>query len=450
MKMTSYSHMGSHIVIFPDISKWCVVDNLGLGMLKNWFSGKTTLEELKIDEEAKEIVDLLTEILHLSSVVGANGQATLVERTLTDRNTVALIAVTKKCNLACQHCYVDACKVPDELNLAEHSIIGNQIKGCLTPNQEVVYSVNLTGGEPFVHPEIDQIIMAYKSAGLQVNMSTNGMLISKSRIAFLKSQDVVLSISLDGSMPDIHDNIRGDGAFLKVVSTIKMLTDAGVKVGINFFAHDNNIHDLESTIRLAYKLGCSGFNPINLVQLGRAPHSKFKRTSEVEIFQRLSRHLRENPTHATMFERSSLFSSLGAALLAGITCVSCGIGNRPCIYITSIGDVYPCPNTQHPSFLLGNLRHQSLRECIRDDHPVYAELRQLHVDNLNPQCSNCDVRKFCGGDCRGETFHVTGDLYAPYVACSDRHDSIVELMGIVSLQTHLFESRANEFLGNIE
>ena len=58
------------------------------------------------------------------------------------------------------------------------------------------------------------------------------------------------------------------------------------------------------------------------------------------------------------------------------------------------------------------------------------------------------MRLFCGGDCRGETFNVTGDLRAPYVACQDRHDSIVELMWVVAEHPEMFEQRANEFITN--
>ncbi|TSC95844.1 MAG: Fe-S oxidoreductase [Candidatus Berkelbacteria bacterium Licking1014_2] len=339
--------------------------------------------------------------------------------------------------------------IKPELTIEEHIRIAREIKECLAINEQVRYSVNLTGGEPFVNRHIIEIIEAYLSAGLQVNMSTNGMLIKNWQIEKLRDYGVVLSISLDGSFEEGHDFVRGKGAFVKATERIKALVETGVKIGINFFVHEGNISDMDKTISLAFNLGCSGFNPINLVQLGRASKSPLNRVSEIEIFKILARHLDFYPEHRPMFKSSSLFSSLGAALLSGITCVSCGIGNRPCIYITSEGDVYPCPNTQHERFHLGSLRSQSLYECIKKDHPVYQELKVLNVDTMNTTCQVCDVRKFCGGDCRGETFNVTGNIKAPYLACKDRHDSIVELMWIVARQPELFEARANEYLTSI-
>ena len=139
---------------------------------------------------------------------------------------------------------------------------------------------------------------------------------------------------------------------------------------------------------------------------------------------------------------------MGAALYSGITCESCGIGNRPCVYIDEGGDGYPCPNTQNKIFLLGNITKDSIGKCVDFNHSILQELRKLNVNSMNEKCKECDVRYFCGGDCRGETFNVTGDIKAPYVACEDRHASILELMWIVAENPDLFEERAEEYVRN--
>lgn len=207
--------------------------------------------------------------------------------------------------------------------------------------------------------------------------------------------------------------------------------------------------ELEQMIASAHILGCSGFNPINLVQLGRACRSTLERVSETNVFRRLAEHLGAHPEHRHLFGASSLFSSLGAALLAGITCESCGVGNRPCMYVDEIGNVYPCPNTQREEFKLGNIRTMLFSDCVAKEHPVLTKLRTLRVDTLNPKCSACDVRFFCGGDCRGETYNVTGNLSAPYVACDDRHESLIELMWTVAEYPEFFEERADEYTANL-
>jgi len=197
-----------------------------------------------------------------------------------------------------------------------------------------------------------------------------------------------------------------------------------------------------------HELGCKGFNPIGLAQLGRACSSSLRRVPETITFRRIAEHLKIHPEQIDMLMFSSLFASLGAALLAGVSCQSCGIGDRPCVYIAETGEVFPCPNTQRTEFCMGNVRNGHLDTCINLEHPVLLGLRDLNVNSMNDTCAACDVRPFCGGDCRGETYNVTGDIKAPYVACQDRHDSLIELMWIASRNPEFFEGRASEYIQN--
>jgi radical SAM protein with 4Fe4S-binding SPASM domain len=396
-----------------------------------------------------EIGDTFSELLEISTGAERLSDPNVIERSLTSKTTVAMISVTRICNLKCPHCYVDACGWRgDELTLDEHRYIAKNLFSHLATTPEIDYKVNLTGGEPFTVREIMRIISAYKEAGFSVTMSTNGLLIKDEYIPKLRDMEVALSISLDGASSKTHDFIRGQGSFSHVVEKIAKLTASGVRVGINSLMHEGNFHEFEKIIDLAHRLGCNGFNPINLVQLGRAINSNLKRVSEVEIFKRIAEHLRKNPNQINMFAFSSLFASMGAALYGGVTCENCGLGNRPCIYITETGDVFPCPNTQKEEFKLGNTRIHDFTACVNLEHDILKKLRVINVDSMNATCSACDVRYFCGGDCRGETYNVTNDIGAPYVACQDRHDSIVELMWTVSQNPEFFSERAEEYLRN--
>jgi radical SAM protein with 4Fe4S-binding SPASM domain len=449
--MVVYERDDQYLVIFGDIPKWLIVDATGLDILRRKEGGQE-VDQIVQAYPPDEQVDIRETFEELSSLVDqASKESAATNLTLTSKTTVAMIAVTRKCNLQsiCPHCYVDAGQSDNDLSLEEHRALANQIHLHLAIDTNKIYGVNLTGGEPFARRDILEIVRAYRQVGFAVNMSTNAMLIKPKQVVSLRELGVTLSVSLDGATPKTHDVIRGQGAWKKVTRKIKMLVKAGVKVGINCLLHEGNFGELEKIIALAHRLGCSGFNPINLVQLGRACHSPLRRVPEVQVFQRLANHLVAHPEHRHLFLSSSIFSSLGAALLSGIACESCGVGNRSCIYVDADGSAYPCPNTQKEEFRLGNVRHQALGECIRFDHPVLESLRGLHVDRLNPRCGSCETRFFCGGDCRGETYNVTGDLRAPHMACQDRHDSLIELMWIAAKYPFLFEERADEYMVNL-
>jgi len=356
-----YTRRDRHLVIFPDLPQWAVVTDDGLRILRMQVDEGMTREAAikRCTGEDPEVIgeqydDLAA--LHAPS----EGLTQVVSGMLTPRTTIAMIAVTRSCNLRCPHCYVDACGVQGpELTIDEHRRIATQLVRKLATSPDVTYRINLTGGEPFAHQDIQEIVQAYLDACLEVTISTNALLITDLQADWLARNEVILQVSLDGATAPTHDVIRGLGMFNLVTDRIQALVSKGVKVGVNHLVHEGNFAELEATISLTHRLGCSGFNPINLVQLGRACDSPLVRVPEVRIFEHLSRYLTTHPEQVGLFERTSLFSSLGAALLSGITCASCGVGNRPCVYIAPEGDVYPCANTQRDEFCLGNLRQET-------------------------------------------------------------------------------------------
>lgn len=449
--MKIYKRKNQYLFVLPNFPQWFVVDELGRAVVLEMLRNKTLKQTIRkfSNFHPKEIEEIYNTTFPLIRTSDSSSESIEIARSLTSKTTVAMISITRKCNLRCPHCYVDARGARgNELTLSEHKTLAENLYLFLAVSPDVKYKVNLTGGEPFIHSEIINIIAAYKNVGFDVTMSTNGLLIRNKDMDALRDLEIALSISLDGATSKTHDFIRGEGAFNAVIKKIDKLVKKGVRVGINHLIHSGNFYEFEKVISLAYDLGCSGFNPINLVQLGRACDSGLDRVSEVKIFKRIAVYLERKPKQIGMFMFSSLFASLGAALLTGVVCHSCGIGNRPCVYIAETGDVFPCPNTQREEFKMGNIRTGVFFSCIDFDHPVLKRLRGIDVDTLNSKCSNCDVKYFCGGDCRGETYNVTRDLNSPYVACDDRHDSLVELMWIVAKHPEFFKDRANEYLKN--
>jgi len=85
--------------------------------------------------------------------------------------------------------------------------------------------VHFSGGEVFLHPEITDILRYSRRIGLQVNLTTNGTLVTKDMARRLTETGVhSISVSLDSCYPEIHDRLRGaKGAFKKTVKTLHHL-----------------------------------------------------------------------------------------------------------------------------------------------------------------------------------------------------------------------------------
>ncbi len=163
-----------------------------------------------------------------------------------------VIAVTYQCNSRCRMCNIWQIKnnisepAPEDfLNLPK-----------------TLKSVNITGGEPFLRPDLDLIIAVVKKRcpGANIIISSNGfatdLIISQMQKIRDVDQEIGVAISIDG-IGEAHDKIRGiDGGYFKVISTIKALKKLGIKhLKIGFTFGDYNITELPKVYKLAERLG---------------------------------------------------------------------------------------------------------------------------------------------------------------------------------------------------
>ena len=123
------------------------------------------------------------------------------------------------CNLKCQYCYIknDNKNVFLETDKIKQSL--NSIK-----NNELL-SIYLTGGEPMMHPDFNQILrMCLKVTNTTV--MTNGIMINDKKARFLRKIDdeskfeTIYRISLDSVDELENDSKRGRGSFRHAISAI--------------------------------------------------------------------------------------------------------------------------------------------------------------------------------------------------------------------------------------
>ncbi len=141
------------------------------------------------------------------------------------------------CNLACEYCCAQsspraaARRMP--VDLAEKIVAEFTDQG----GAELV----LTGGEPFLHPQIGELLALGR--GLERTLLTNAMVISRGHrreVLDGVDRDVVLQISLDSATPDLHDRQRGRGSWEKALAGIRTARELGfpVKVAATLYEED--------------------------------------------------------------------------------------------------------------------------------------------------------------------------------------------------------------------
>jgi TusA-related sulfurtransferase/uncharacterized Fe-S cluster-containing radical SAM superfamily protein len=142
------------------------------------------------------------------------------------------------CNLACGYCCAEssprAAARRVEPDLAREMFDEFRSLG----GREVF----LTGGEPFMHPELGELVAA--ADGLARTVLTNAMIFGRGRRReVLESFDrsVTLQVSLDSATPELHDRQRGEGAWARALDGIAMAATLGfrVRVAATLYAEDS-------------------------------------------------------------------------------------------------------------------------------------------------------------------------------------------------------------------
>ena len=152
-----------------------------------------------------------------------------------DRPYVVSWNLTYRCNLACEHCYLDAGGKPlvespafadrSELSTEECFRVADEI-AAFAPESVTI----LTGGEPLLRRDILEIVRYAAGIGLWVVVGTNGVKVTAPLAGILKEAGVRgLALSLDALDPERHDRFRRvRGAWENTVSGARVLAEAGL------------------------------------------------------------------------------------------------------------------------------------------------------------------------------------------------------------------------------
>ena len=185
--------------------------------------------------------------------------------------------LTYRCNLACEHCYLDAGGTPQvgTENFADRSELGTE--ECFRVIDEIAAFAPecvtiLTGGEPLLRRDILEIVQRAAERGLWVVVGTNGVRITENlarRLAEAGARG--LSLSLDALDPDRHDRFRKvRGAWRNTVEGAEILNRTGLPFIVQTTAGSHNLGELEAIADFAHdRLAAKVWNLYFLVPTGR-------------------------------------------------------------------------------------------------------------------------------------------------------------------------------------
>ena len=321
--------------------------------------------------------------------------------------------VTNACNLSCIYCYRDAGeRALRELTTEEGKKLLRDIK--LSGAKMVV----LTGGEPLLREDIFELAKYGSSLGLIMLLATNGTLISRDIALRVKESGIkIVSVNLNGSKPEIHDGItKVKGSFKRTLNGIRYCIEEGVGVQANITVTKLNYHDVLDLIKFVESLGVKFVHVFSLIPVGRGSDDvSIPPSSFAELLKKIYEYqngsdLLIKPTcspyyWAYIVERKPRF--LETFLRRYPTGCTAGVSY---IYISPIGDVYPCP---YLPVKVGNVREKPFTEIWKGSD-VLMKLRCR--DELKGRCGSCTYRDICGG-CRAKAYVYYKDIMAEDPSC---------------------------------
>jgi len=165
------------------------------------------------------------------------------------------IELTYRCNLRCVHCFcnlprsVSAQRQELPLEVLERVLKEISAQGCLM--------VNLSGGEPLLRKDFDDIVTAARRAGLLVTVATNGTLMSPEVFSRFRRLGVArLEISLYGLCAATHDAVTGvKGSFQRTITCLKYVLEKGMPVLVRCPAMRCNYSEIPELKRMVESLG---------------------------------------------------------------------------------------------------------------------------------------------------------------------------------------------------
>jgi radical SAM protein len=368
---------------------------------------------------------------------------------LNDRPFMIIWETTNACDLACRHCRAKAIPNQDPLALTftEAQRLLEQVESFGKPRPIFIF----TGGDPFKRADLFDLVAYGQSLGLAMAVSPSGTpLLNEANLLRLKACGAkAISLSLDGSTPERHDDFRQvPGSFDLTTRGWQTARKIGLKLQLNTTVTRYNLEDLPEIFRLVLEYGAMTWSLFFLVPTGRGKAEDEIAPAEYEAVMHFlydcSKYVSAKTTEGHHYKRVVLqrtildekglqvedyfklhpiYFQLRAELEQIVaehhlqpremivrTPMHINAGNG-FVFISRRGDVFP---SGFMPVKVGNVREKSLVDIYREA-PLFQDLRD--PDKLEGRCGLCEFAGVCGGS-RSRAYALSGNPLAEEPFCT--------------------------------
>lgn len=326
--------------------------------------------------------------------------------------------ITGRCNLQCKHCYraegnVETLSFEDIINVIEQ-FKSLQIKHNQNLKIKNKGHINITGGEPFIREDIKEILeyLGENKECFSYGILSNGSSIKDDTIETLKKNKVsFVQLSIDGNK-EMHDSLREEGDYERVLNTAANLERSGIRTYISFTANKENYKYLPYVANECRKRKITKLWSDRLVPIGNGQDLKqiVISSEDLEKYIKALKKAQGNiiirtlcPKTQVTMNRSLQFQNSNGEIY------SCNAG-RSLITVDEFGNIMPC---RRMPIICGNVFETTISD-VYYNHKVFKQLRE---NCLPKECASCKYSYHCRGGARCQSYAEFNSFFKADPAC---------------------------------
>lgn len=283
------------------------------------------------------------------------------------------VIITYRCNAKCNmcDCFKDPTRPEEEIDLET-----------LEKLPDMTFT-NITGGEPFIRKDIQDIVELLYKKTERIVISTNGYFTDRIIAMCERFPEVGIRISIEG-LEETNNAIRGlpDG-FNRGYGTLKKLVEMGHKdVGFGMTVQDVNAKDLLPLYQMSDEMGMEFATATlhNSFYFRKTDNKIDDKGKVAEAFEELINALLQSKS-PKKWARAYFNHGLINYMYGNKRLLPCEMGTNG-FFLDPYGNILPC-NGSTEKMVMGNLHAQSWDEIWQSGH---ANEVRCQVKNCDKQC----------------------------------------------------------------
>ena len=331
-----------------------------------------------------------------------------------------LAELTYRCPLQCPYCSnpVEIAKYKDELNTADW------IRVLKEARKMGATQLGLSGGEPLVRPDLEEIIAEARQMGYYSNLITSGVGMDEARVAAFKKAGLDhIQISFQASNEELNNYLGGTESFQHKLEMARVVKKYEYPMVLNIVIHRQNIDQMKDILEMTVALKA------DYVELASTQYYGWSKINAEHLLPTRSQL-------ATAEKIAHEYQDLMKDKMRIIYVVPDYYEERPKACMNGWGSIFltiapdgsalPChAAAQLPGLSFPNVKTMSI-EDIWEKSDTFNKFRGF--DWMQEPCRSCDEKEKDFGGCRCQAYMLTGDATAADPVCSKspHHQQLVD------------------------